>query len=98
MKFIKQQKHSKTFKLQFIFTHVCILLNVIFFPTASLREVEKAADHINGLVQEQENMQRMLKLQSCLCSGRPRIVTPGRRLLKEGLLLKVSHLQGFIHN
>ncbi|XP_069674405.1 rho guanine nucleotide exchange factor 39-like [Periplaneta americana] len=57
---------------------------------ASLHEVEKAANHINGLVQEQENMQRMVKLQACLSRGRPRIVTPGRRLLKEGTLLKVS--------
>jgi hypothetical protein len=61
-------------------------------PIASLHEVEKAADHINGLVQEQANMQRMLELQNCLCNGKPRIITPGRRLLKEGLLLKVSLL------
>jgi hypothetical protein len=57
---------------------------------ASLREVEKAADHINSLIQDHENMQRMLKLQNCLSGGKPRIVMPGRRLLKEGKLLKVS--------
>ncbi|KAJ9579954.1 hypothetical protein L9F63_004427, partial [Diploptera punctata] len=57
---------------------------------ASLREVEKAAGHINSLVQEHENMQRMLKLQRCLCGGKPRIITPGRRLIKEGILMKVS--------
>ncbi|KAJ4449804.1 hypothetical protein ANN_01210, partial [Periplaneta americana] len=64
---------------------------------ASLHEVEKAANHINGLVQEQENMQRMVKLQACLSRGRPRIVTPGRRLLKEGTLLKAIFKE-FINN
>ena len=39
----------------------------------------------------------MLKLQNCLCGGKPRIVMPGRRLLKEGTLLKVSLVSGFIH-
>lgn len=57
---------------------------------ASLREVERAADHINSLVQDHENMQRMLELQNCLYGGKPRIVMPGRRLLKEGTLLNVS--------
>jgi len=69
----------------------------MFPPTASLREVEKAADHINSLIQDHENMQRMLKLQNCLSGGKPRIVMPGRRLLKEGKLLKVGLLSGLIH-
>ncbi|GLH01548.1 GD13075 [Gryllus bimaculatus] len=56
----------------------------------SLLEVERTASHINNLVQEQESMQQMVELQRSLQNGRPSIVVPGRRLLKEGLLMKVS--------
>ncbi|XP_067015820.2 rho guanine nucleotide exchange factor 39 isoform X2 [Anabrus simplex] len=56
----------------------------------SLSEVEKTAEHINSLVQEQENMQKMIQIQRSLQNGRPSIITPGRKLLKEGLLMKVS--------
>lgn len=56
----------------------------------SLKEVENTALHINNLVQEQESMQQMIELQRSLQNGRPSIVAPGRRLLKEGMLMKVS--------
>jgi len=100
---IKYLKFIKQTEMQQNFVHCNGCINVYVsecshcFPTASLREVEKAADHINSLVQDHENMQRMLKLQNCLCGGKPRIVMPGRRLLKEGTLLKVSLLSGLIH-
>jgi hypothetical protein len=96
LKFIKQTE----MRHNFINCNECLNVYVSewkCFVTASLREVEKAADHINSLVQDHENMQRMLQLQNCLCGGKPRIVMPGRRLLKEGTLLKVSVLSGLIH-
>ncbi|CAB0004480.1 unnamed protein product, partial [Nesidiocoris tenuis] len=56
----------------------------------AIRLVETATEHINSLVSEQENMQRIIELQKSLCGGRPILVYPGRRLIKEGILMKVS--------
>lgn len=52
------------------------------------------AEHINRIVDDQENMQRLLELQRCLRSGEPNIIKPGRKLLKEGVLTKMSTKQG----
>ncbi|XP_060519469.1 rho guanine nucleotide exchange factor 39 [Cylas formicarius] len=54
-----------------------------------LSKVEESAAHINKIVQDQENSQRLLELQRCLRSGEPNIITPGRRLKKEGILTKM---------
>uniref|UniRef100_A0A0A9Y6A8 FYVE, RhoGEF and PH domain-containing protein 6 n=1 Tax=Lygus hesperus TaxID=30085 RepID=A0A0A9Y6A8_LYGHE len=56
----------------------------------AIRLIETATEHINSLVCEQENMQRIIELQKSLCGGRPTLVHPGRRLIKEGVLMKVS--------
>lgn len=49
------------------------------------------ADHINNLVQEQENMSRLVSIQRSLSGcGKVNIVLPGRKLIKEGPLMKVS--------
>jgi len=56
----------------------------------ALKEVEASTEHINTLVSEQENMQRIIELQKSLVGGRPTLVHPGRRLLKEGSLMKIS--------
>ncbi|KAL1131119.1 hypothetical protein AAG570_012356, partial [Ranatra chinensis] len=56
----------------------------------ALKEVEVATEHINSLVHEQENMLRLIELQKSLQGGKPTIVCPGRKLLKEGMLMKVS--------
>ncbi|KAJ8971241.1 hypothetical protein NQ314_000803 [Rhamnusium bicolor] len=55
-----------------------------------LERVEEAAEHINKVVEDQENMQRLLEFQRCLCSGEPNMITPGRKLIKEGILMKMS--------
>ncbi|XP_071446442.1 rho guanine nucleotide exchange factor 39-like [Hetaerina americana] len=55
----------------------------------SFQQVESAAQHINSLVQEQENMQKMLALQRSLCKGKPLIISPGRKFIKAGKLMKV---------
>ncbi|KAH0813008.1 hypothetical protein GEV33_009781 [Tenebrio molitor] len=60
----------------------------------SLTKVENAADHINKIIQEQENMQRLIELQRCLQSGEPNVITPGRYLIKEGLLMRISPKTG----
>ena len=36
-------------------------------------------------------MQKMLQLQTSLHHGRPGIITPGRRFIKEGILMKVLY-------
>lgn len=41
-------------------------------------------------MKEQENASRMLFIQRNLLGGKPNIIAPGRKLLKEGKLMKVS--------
>lgn len=55
-----------------------------------LGKIEEAADHINKIVEDQENMQRLLEIQRFLKSGEPNIVKPGRTLAKEGILVKMG--------
>nr|XP_031837187.1 rac guanine nucleotide exchange factor JJ-like isoform X2 [Nomia melanderi] len=56
---------------------------------ACLVEVEKAARHINGLVEEHEEAQKLLKLQKCIVNP-INLVKPGRKLIKQGSLMRVS--------
>uniref|UniRef100_A0AAR5Q8M3 DH domain-containing protein n=1 Tax=Dendroctonus ponderosae TaxID=77166 RepID=A0AAR5Q8M3_DENPD len=58
-----------------------------------MRKIEDAASHINKVIEEQENAQRLLELQRYLRSGELNIVTPGRTLKKEGILHKMSTKQ-----
>lgn len=58
---------------------------------AAVEQISKVADHINNLVQEQENMSRLVSIQRSLSGcGKVNIVLPGRKLIKEGPLMKVS--------
>lgn len=50
-------------------------------------------DHIESLMKEQENICRMITIQRSLLNGKPNIITPGRKLLKEGKLNKVRYFQ-----
>ncbi|KAJ8950622.1 hypothetical protein NQ318_010821 [Aromia moschata] len=54
-----------------------------------LGKIEEAAEHINKIVEDQENMQRLLEFQRCLRSGELNVIMPGRKLLKEGILMKL---------
>ncbi|KAK2584836.1 hypothetical protein KPH14_007148 [Odynerus spinipes] len=56
---------------------------------ACLVEIEKAAVHINNLVAQNEGTQRLLTLQKSIVNG-VNLVKPGRRLIKQGTLMKVS--------
>jgi len=49
---------------------------------AALKQIEGVAHHINEQIREQENMQRMIRIQRALSNGKPRIVMPGRRFIK----------------
>ncbi|XP_076381665.1 rac guanine nucleotide exchange factor JJ [Megalopta genalis] len=54
-----------------------------------LVEVEKAARHINALVEEHEEARKLLKLQKCIANP-INLVKPGRKLIKQGALMRVS--------
>ena len=49
---------------------------------AALNQIEAVARHINEQIRDQENMQRMIRIQRSLANGKPRIVIPGRRFIK----------------
>lgn len=55
--------------------------------SAALKQVEAVAHHINEQIREQENMQRMIRIQRSLVNGNPKIVVPGRRFIKGNLKL-----------
>lgn len=54
------------------------------------QEIGHIANHINDCIIEHDNMQKMLTIQRSLIGGQPKIVIPGRRLIKDGPLMKVS--------
>lgn len=56
--------------------------------------MESAAFHINSLVEEEENAQRLVELQRCLYNQKPSIVKPGRKLIKEGIVMKMNESGG----
>lgn len=56
----------------------------------SVKQMENTANHINSLVEDQENTQLMLNLQNSLISRCPRIIEPCRKLIREGVLQKVT--------
>lgn len=49
---------------------------------AALEQVEGVANHINEQIREHENMQRMIRIQRSLANGNPKIISPGRRIIK----------------
>ncbi|XP_043785759.1 rac guanine nucleotide exchange factor JJ-like [Apis laboriosa] len=54
-----------------------------------LVEVEKAARHINTFIEQYEESQKLLKLQKCIMNP-INLVKPGRKLIKQGSLMRVS--------
>ena len=50
--------------------------------SAALKQIEAVAQHINEQIREQENMQRMIRIQRSLAHGNPKVVAPGRRFIK----------------
>ncbi|XP_016969419.2 guanine nucleotide exchange factor DBS [Drosophila rhopaloa] len=57
----------------------------------SVKEIEATACHINTCVEEQEITQYLIHLQNSLVNRTPNIVKPSRRVIKEGILQKITH-------
>ena len=60
----------------------------------ALRQIESVAWHINDQLKEHENALKMLDIQRSLQGCFPKIVVPGRRLVKQGNLMKVPRAGG----
>ncbi|XP_030372492.1 guanine nucleotide exchange factor DBS [Scaptodrosophila lebanonensis] len=61
------------------------------FLKESVKEIEATASHINSCVEEQEVTQYLIHLQNSLVNRTPNIVNPSRRVIKEGMLQKITH-------
>ncbi|EDV95919.1 rhoGEF domain-containing protein gxcJ [Drosophila grimshawi] len=57
----------------------------------SVKEIEATASHINSCVEDQEITQYLIHLQNSLVNRTPNIVKPSRRVIKEGMLYKITH-------
>ncbi|ALC44411.1 RhoGEF4 [Drosophila busckii] len=57
----------------------------------SVKEIEATASHINSCVEEQEITQYLIHIQNSLVNRTPNIVKPSRRVIKEGMLSKITH-------
>ncbi|XP_050080473.1 putative protein tag-52 [Anopheles maculipalpis] len=54
----------------------------------SIRLVEQSVSHINAVVEDYENTQRLITVQNALTNKSLKLVKPGRKILKEGFLRK----------
>ena len=60
----------------------------------ALEQIEHVAWHINEQLREHENSMRMVDIQKSLSGGFPKIIAPGRKLLRQGNLMKVPRAGG----
>ena len=65
--------------------------------TAALEQIDSVAWHINEQLREHENAMTMIDIQRSLVGNFPKIVQPGRRLLRQGTLMKVPRAGGSGH-
>lgn len=56
----------------------------------SVKQIESTINHINSVVEDQDNTQTMLNIQNSLLNRVPHIVRPSRKFIKEGMLFKYS--------
>lgn len=56
----------------------------------ALVEISDVADHVNKSVDEADSLQKLLIIQKALKNQQPNIIVPGRKLIREGILNKVS--------
>ncbi|RXN11418.1 PH domain-containing 6-like protein [Labeo rohita] len=56
---------------------------------AALTIVKEVANHANEIIRQEDNSQKLYEVQ-CRLTGNHEIVQPGRVLLKEGILMKLS--------
>ena len=60
----------------------------------ALKQIEDVAQHIEERLKEYEMSKVMLNIQKSLAGNQPNIIAPGRRLLKQGKLMKVPRAGG----
>lgn len=65
----------------------------------AVQKVSDIATHINNHIKQHENFQKMLSIQKCFDKSAPKLLTPGREFIKEGILKKVKfcHLKYSFH-
>lgn len=56
----------------------------------AVQKVSDIATHINNHIKQHENFQKMLSIQKCFDKSAPKLLTPGREFIKEGILKKVK--------
>lgn len=57
----------------------------------SIKQIESSINHINSVVEDQENIQKMLNVQNSLTARLPNIMrSVSRKFIKEGMLFKYS--------
>ncbi|KAI9586905.1 myosin-M heavy chain [Glossina fuscipes] len=56
----------------------------------SVKEIENTVSHINSCVEDQEVTQVLINLQNSLVNRTPNIVQPSRKVIKEGVLQKIT--------
>lgn len=56
----------------------------------SVKEIENTVSHINSCVEDQEVTQVLINLQNSLVNRMPNIVQPSRKVIKEGILQKIT--------
>jgi hypothetical protein len=60
----------------------------------ALQQIGDVAQHIEERLKEYEMTKVMLNIQNSLAGGQPNIIAPGRKLLKQGKLMKVPRAGG----
>ena len=55
-----------------------------------MKRVEESAEHVNALVAERENNEMLVQIQHSLVNGNPAIIRPGRKLIKQGRVVKIE--------
>lgn len=56
----------------------------------SVKQIENTVSHINTCVEDQEVTQMLINIQNSLVNRTPNIVKPSRKVIKEGILNKVT--------
>lgn len=64
----------------------------------AVKKVSDIATHINNHIKQHENFQKMLSIQKCFDKTAPKLLTPGREFIKEGILKKISKRGGKPHD
>ena len=70
-----------------------VLMQLVkFYFLAAAAHIENVANHINENIHKQENFRKMLSIQNSLTglTSVPSIISPARRFIKEGKIMKVS--------